>query len=199
MEIDPTTHPGSVYPWLTSTVIPRPIGWASSVAPDGTLNLAPFSFFNALSGEPPYLMLSVGHRANQPKDTLSNVLATREFVVNIVSEHVALHMNLTSGNYSPDVDEFGVAGLTPAPSLKVKPPRVAEAHVNFECVLAQAVPLPRSEYTVLIGEVVQIRVADEVLDERGRVDPRKLAPIARLGGSSWYTTLGRLFEMQRPP
>ena len=199
MEIDPATHVGSVYHLLTSTIIPRPIGWASTLSADGMPNLAPFSFFNALSGEPPYLMLSIGQRAGDAKDTLANILATKEFVVNIVGEHVATHMNLTSGNYTPDVDEFTVSGLTRAPSRKVKPPRVAEAQVNLECVLAQAVPLPRSEYTLVIGEVVQFHIADDILDERGRVDPLKLAPIARLGGSSWYTTLGRLFEMQRPP
>lgn len=199
MEIDPATFGQSVYPWLTSTVIPRPIGWASTISAGGVPNLAPFSFFNALSGEPPYLMISVGRRAGAAKDTLANILATNEFVINIVGEHVATHMNLTSGNYAPHVDEFAVSGLTPAPSVKVKPPRVAEASVNMECVLAQAVPLPRSEYTMIIGEVVQFRIADDILDERGRVDPQKLAPVARLGGSSWYTTLGRLFEMQRPP
>ncbi len=199
MEIDPAAQVGSVYHLMTSTIIPRPIGWASTLSADGVPNLAPFSFFNALSGEPPYLMLSIGRRAGAAKDTLANILATKEFVVNIVGEHVAVHMNLTSGNYAPAVDEFAVSGVTRAPSRKVKAPRVAEAQVNMECVLAQAVPLPRSEYTLVIGEVVQFRIADDVLDERGRVDPVKLAPIARLGGSSWYTTLGRLFEMQRPP
>ena len=127
MEIDPATHGSSVYHLLTSTIIPRPIGWASTLSADGVPNLAPFSFFNALSGEPPYLMLSVGQRAGAAKDTLTNILATKEFVVNIVGEHVAMHMNLTSGNYAPDVDEFAVSGVTRAPSLKVKPPHVAEA------------------------------------------------------------------------
>jgi flavin reductase (DIM6/NTAB) family NADH-FMN oxidoreductase RutF len=199
MEIDPAAHSGSIYHLLTSTIIPRPIGWASTLSAGGVPNLAPFSFFNALSGEPPYLMLSIGRRGGDAKDTLANILATKEFVVNIVGEHVAAHMNLTSGNYAPDVDEFAVSGLTRAPSRKVKAPRVAEAQVTLECVLAQAVPLPRSEYTLVIGEVVQFHIADDILDERGRVDPVKLAPIARLGGSSWYTTLGRVFEIQRPP
>ncbi|MEP7200170.1 MAG: flavin reductase family protein, partial [Chloroflexota bacterium] len=159
----------------------------------------PFSFFNGLSGNPPYLMISVGQREGRAKDTLANITATREFVINIVSEHVAAHMNITSGNYAPHEDEFAHSGLTPAPSVKVTAPRVAEASVNMECVLAQIVPLPRSEYSVVIGEVVYFHIADGVLDERGRVDPMKLAPIARLGGSSWYTTLGRVFEMKRPP
>ena len=199
MEIDPTTYTGNVYHFVTSTIIPRPIGWASTLSAGGVPNLAPFSFFNGLSGNPPYLMISVGQRDGRAKDTLANVLETKEFVINIVGEPVARQMNLTSGNYAPDVDEFRVSGLTPAPAAKVKPPRVAEARVHLECALAQTVPLPRSEYVVVIGEVVWFHIAEEVLNEERRVDPLKLAPIARLGGSSWYTTLGRVFEMKRPP
>jgi flavin reductase (DIM6/NTAB) family NADH-FMN oxidoreductase RutF len=198
MEIDPSTHPNP-YHLITSTVIPRPIGWVSSLDANGARNLAPFSFFNGVSGNPPMLIFSVGQREGRAKDTLANVIATKEFVWNVASEHIAQNMNLTSGNYPPEVDEFVVAGLTPIPSLKVKPPRVKEAHVTMECVLAQTVPLPRSAYTLVIGEVIYMHIADEVLDAHGRVDPVKLAPIARLGGSSWYTTLGKLFEMKRPP
>jgi flavin reductase (DIM6/NTAB) family NADH-FMN oxidoreductase RutF len=198
MEIDPSTHPNP-YHLVTSTVIPRPIGWVSSLDANGVRNLAPFSFFNGVSGNPPMLIFSVGQREGRAKDTLANVIATKEFVWNVASEHIAQNMNLTAGNYSPEVDEFVVAGLTPIPSLKVKPPRVKEAYVTMECVLAQTVPLPRSAHTIVIGEVVYMHIADEVLDAHGRVDPVKLAPIARLGGSSWYTTLGKLFEMKRPP
>jgi flavin reductase (DIM6/NTAB) family NADH-FMN oxidoreductase RutF len=199
VEVDPAHYDGSVYQLMTSTVIPRPIGWASSLDPDGVRNLAPFSFFNAVSGDPPIVMISVGQRQGQAKDTLANIIATREFVMNIVGEHIAQQMNATSGNFAPHVDEFEMSGLTAAQSVKVKPPRVSEAAVTMECVLWQTLPLPRSEYTVVFGEVVWLHIADDLLDERGRVDPLKLAPIARLGGSSWYTTLGRLFEMKRPP
>jgi len=199
MEIDPSTYSGSVYHLVTSTVIPRPIGWASTVDKSGAHNLAPFSFFNAVSGDPPILMISVGRREGRAKDNLSNITATGEFVLNIVSEAVAQQMNLTSGNYGPDVDEFALSGLTPLPSVKVKAPRVAEASVTMECVLTQTVPLPRSEYTVILGEVVYFHIDDAILDERGRVDPLKLSPVARLGGSSWYAALGRIFEMKRPP
>jgi flavin reductase (DIM6/NTAB) family NADH-FMN oxidoreductase RutF len=184
---------------VTSTVIPRPIGWASTVDKSGARNLAPFSFFNAVSGDPPILMISVGRRDGRAKDTLSNITETGEFVLNIVSEAVARQMNLTSGNYMPHVDEFALSGLTALPSVKVKAPRVAEASVTMECMLTQIVPLPRSEYTVILGEVVYFHIDDAILDERGRVDPVKLAPVARLGGSSWYTALGRIFEMKRPP
>ena len=199
MEIDPAHYGGSVYHLVTSTVIPRPIGWASTVDKSGARNLAPFSFFNAVSGEPPIMMISVGRREGRAKDTLGNIIATGEFVLNIVGEAVAQQMNLSSGNYAPDVDEFSLCGLTPLASVKVKPPRVAEAAVTMECVLVQAVPLPRSEYTAVFGEVVYFHIDDRILDERGRVDPLKLAPVARLGGSSWYASLGRIFEMKRPP
>ena len=199
MEIDPAHYDGSIYHLVTSTVIPRPIGWASSVDKSGARNLAPFSFFNAVSGEPPIMMISVGRREGRAKDTLGNISATGEFVLNIVGEAVAQQMNLSSGNYAPEVDEFSLCGLTPLASVKVKPPRVAEAAVSMECVLVQAVPLPRSEYTAIFGEVVYFHIDDRILDERGRVDPLKLAPVARLGGSSWYTPLGRVFEMKRPP
>ena len=199
MQIDPANYSGSVYHLVTSTVIPRPIGWASSLDANGVRNLAPFSFFNAVSGEPPIMMLSVGQRSGRAKDTLGNITTTREFVLNIVGEHVAQQMNQTSGSFAPDVDEFTVSGLSAIPSVKVKPPRVAEAAVTMECVLLQTVPLPRSEYTLILGEVVWFHIDDQILDERGRVDPVKLAPVARLGGSSWYTTLGRIFEMKRPP
>jgi len=199
MKIDPSNYAGSVYHLVTSTVIPRPIGWASTVNKSGARNLAPFSFFNAVSGDPPILMISVGQREGRAKDTLGNITETGEFVLNIVSEAVAQQMNLTSGNYLPDVDEFALSGLTPLRSVKVKAPRVAEASVSMECVLTQTVPLPRSEYTVILGEVVYFHIDDAILDERGRVDPLKLAPVARLGGSSWYATPGRIFEMKRPP
>ena len=198
MEIDVATHPNP-YHLITSTVIPRPIGWVSSLDANGVRNLAPYSFFNGVSGQPPMLIFSAGQREGRAKDTLANVSATKEFVWNVASEHIAQHMNLTSGHYPSDTDEFAISGLTPAPSVKVKAPRVKEAFVTMECVLVQTVPLPRSEYTLVIGEVVYMHISDEILDARGRVDPLKLKPIARLGGSSWYTTLGRLFEMQRPP
>jgi flavin reductase (DIM6/NTAB) family NADH-FMN oxidoreductase RutF len=199
MEVDPAHYAGSVYHLMTSTVIPRPIGWASSLDRNGVRNLAPFSFFNVVSGDPPIVMISVGQRKGQAKDTLANIIETREFVMNIVGEHVAQQMNATSGNFASHVDEFEVSGLTAVPSVKVRAPRVGEAAVTMECVLWQSVPLPRSEYTVIFGEVVWLHIDDALLDERGRVDPQKLAPVARLGGSSWYTTLGQLFEMQRPP
>ena len=108
-------------------------------------------------------------------------------------------MNLTSGNYPPEVDEFAVAGLDAAPSVKIKVPRVSQAPVSMECVLAEKVKLADCPYTMVFGRVVWFHIADSILNERGRVDPQKFLPVGRLGGSGWYTTLGKLFEMKRPP
>ena len=133
MIIDPQAVSASLaYQLLTTTVIPRPIGFISSLSPEGVANLAPFSFFNAVCGEPPMIMFAASNR--QPlKDTLRNVHAMREFVVNIVSEEIVEQMNLTAADYAPHVSEFDVCGLTPVPSDLVRPPRVLESPVNLEC------------------------------------------------------------------
>jgi flavin reductase (DIM6/NTAB) family NADH-FMN oxidoreductase RutF len=200
MEIDPSRTTGeSLSQLLNSVIVPRPIAWVSTVDTRGVRNLAPFSFFNIASGAPPILMVSINQREGHPKDTLANILATREFVVNVVDEELAPQMNCTSGNYPPEVDEFEVAQLAPLPSVKVQAPQVGAAPISLECVLVQTLKFPRSSYTVVFGEVVYFRIDDRVLNERGRVDAEKLKPIGRLGGSGWYTTLGRLFEMVRPP
>ncbi len=200
MEIDPSrTTAESMYQLLNSIVVPRPIAWVSTLDTQGVRNLAPFSYFNIVSSAPPILMVSINQRDGRPKDTLANILTTREFVVNVVDEELAAQMNCTSGNYPPEVDEFQEAGLPPASSVKVQPPRVSAAPISLECELLQTLKFPRSSYTTVFGEVVYIRIDDRVLNERGRVDAEKLKPIGRLGGRGWYTTLGRLFEMVRPP
>ncbi len=200
MQIDPSVLSSQAQYQLTiSVVVPRPIAWVSTINAQGARNLAPFSFFNAVAGAPPMLMLSFSKRAGQIKDTLANILATREFVVNVVSQPLAQQMNATSENFPPEVDEFTAANLTAAPSAKVRAPRVTEALVSMECTLLQTLQLPPSENTLVFGQVVWFHIAERVLDERGRVDPRKLEPVGRLGGSGMYTTLGTVFEMKRPP
>lgn len=200
MQIDPSTADREyVNKLLTSLIIPRPIGWISTIDPKGIRNLAPFSAFNYVSHAPPMLMTSFSMRQGQPKDTLNNILATREYVVNLVSQDLAEPMNLTSGNYAPEVDEFQIAHLTPAPSTRIAPPRVSESPVSMECVLVQTLNLPRSTNVVVIGEVVFFEIADHILNERQTADPVKFKPLARVGGSGWYTKLGELFEMRRPP
>src|SRR4051794_41795388 len=130
MQFDPATMPErDVYKLVIGSIVPRPIAWTSTRSLDGSLNLAPFSYFMAVSSTPPILAVSVGYRKGNPKDTLHNAQATGEFVVNVVSEEVVEAMNLTSGNYESSVDEFALAGLTAAPGVKVAVPHVAEAPI----------------------------------------------------------------------
>lgn len=190
-------HPRDAYRLLTSVVVPRPIGWASTLGADGSLNLAPFSFFNAVGGNPPTVLLSVGQRRGQAKDTLRNIQETAEFVVNVVDEALAEAMNLTSGEYDYAVDEFAAAGLTPAPSVVVRPPRVAEAKAALECQFTQVIPVQDTHYTLVLGRVVRFHIQDGLLRANGLVDAALLRPLARLAGDE-YATLGRVFEMKRP-
>ena len=182
---------------LTSVVVPRPIGWTSTMNDAGALNLAPFSFFNAVGSNPPMVMLAISQRAGQPKDTLRNIQATGEFVINIADEALAEQMNLTSGEYGAEIDEFALAKLDTAPSLKVRPPRVAQAPVALEVKLRQIVPVVDTGYTLAIGQVLYFHLRDGLLRADGLVDAALLQPIARLGGDE-YTTLGRVFTLSRP-
>jgi len=198
MIIDPPTlERRQRYRLLTSTVTPRPIAWVSTRGKDGSLNLAPFSFFQALCGTPPLIMLSIGQRQGNPKDTLRNIQETGEFVINIVTEELAEKMNLSSGEYTADVDEFALAGLIPAPSEVVSAPRVAESPINLECKLTQIVPLEGSDYSMIIGEILRWHVADGLLAPDGLVDTARLRPLGRLGRDE-YVKFGEVFEMLRP-
>lgn len=192
-------EPRQAYRLFTSLVVPRPIAWVSSMSAAGELNLAPFSFFNAVAGPPPTLMVSVSQRSGGagPKDTVRNVEATRDFVVNIVERRLAEQMNVTSGEWPHGVDEFARAGLATAASVDVRPPRVAAAAVALETTLTQVVPIEGTTYTMLIGRVVRFHVSAGLLRENGLADPTLLQPIARLGGDE-YTALGEVFEMIRP-
>jgi flavin reductase (DIM6/NTAB) family NADH-FMN oxidoreductase RutF len=197
--IDPQTVPVSIaYQLLTTTVIPRPIGFISSLSPEGVANLAPFSFFNAVCGEPPMIMFSAANR-HPLKDTLRNVHAIREFVVNIVSEEIAEAMNLTAGDYASDVSEFDVSGLTPVASDIVRPPRVLESPVNLECRVHHIVKVSDKPMggSIVIGEVVRFHVRDSIIDKDMLIDPDKLKPVARLGGPS-YSRIRDRFDMLRP-
>lgn len=199
MIIDPKSVPVPVsYRILTGAVIPRPIGFISSVSEEGIVNLAPFSFFNAICGEPPMVMFCPMNR-RPPKDTLLNVTATREFVANIVSLDIAKAMNLTAGEYPFEVNEFDVSGLTPLPSRMVKPPYVKEAPVSMECKAVHILEVSDKPWggTIIIGEVLLFHVRDSIIDENMSIDPDKLNPIARLGGTS-YSTVKDHFEMIRP-
>ena len=196
--LDPASVPAQVvYKLLIGAVVPRPIAFVSTISVDGVRNLAPFSFFNVICAEPPTVCFSTGFRIPS-KDTLTNVKATGEFVVNIVSEEIAEKMNLCSGDYPHGVDEFEISGLTAAPSDLVKPPYVLESHVNMECRVAQIVEvsaLPMGG-TLVIGEVLRFHVDGEVAPGY-RVDPDKLRAIGRMGGNEYTRTRDRL-AMIRP-
>ena len=195
-----------LYSILLNSVAPRPIAWVSTVSASGQLNLAPFSFFNCVCVDPPLLAFAPGlRRPKQPeadrgeaKDTLRNIRETKEFVVNIVTFELAEAMNLTSGEYEASVDEFEVAKLTPQPSKIVRPPRVGESPVSFECKLHQILdfsPAPTSG-TLVIGQIVSIHMNDANLKD-GKLDRNSLDLIGRMGGNQ-YTRTTQRFDMVRP-
>lgn len=193
--------PRDAYRLLISVVIPRPIAWVSTLRLDGGLNLAPYSFFNAVSGNPPSVMISIGERrtaaGREAKDTLRNARDTGEFVVNLVDETLAEAMNLTSGEYAYEVDEFEKAGLHPAPSSVVRPPRVAEARAALECQVTLIVPVPESHNTLVLGRVVRFHLQEGLLRPNGTADSARLNALGRLGGDE-YARMGEVFTMKRP-
>ena len=178
------------YQLMTALVIPRPIGWMSTISAAGVRNVAPYSYFNLMGSDPFY----VAFGSTGAKDTLTNLGEVPEFVANIVSMHVLEKMNFTSTNFPRDQDEFEWAGLTPAPSAKVRPPRVGEARAHLECELVQIVH-DRNTHIVL-GRIVHAHVDQSVWMD-GRVDPRLLDPVCRLSGSG-YASLGELINVKRP-
>jgi flavin reductase (DIM6/NTAB) family NADH-FMN oxidoreductase RutF len=177
-----------------SIVMPRPIGWISTLSKDGVVNLAPYSFFNAVSEHPPYVLFGSGGR----KDTQRNVEATGEFVCSIVSWELREAMNATSAIVTPDVDEFALAGLEKEPSRYVQPPRVKGAPAALECRYWQSIELPEGadNGTIVIGAVVGIYIDDRFIKD-GRIDSVGMRPVARLGYSE-YTVADTLFRMRRP-
>jgi flavin reductase (DIM6/NTAB) family NADH-FMN oxidoreductase RutF len=195
MIIDPQfLSPHAMHGLVLSTVMPRPIAFISTVSADGVLNLAPFSCFAPVATAPPLLGVSISSRDGQPKDTLRNAREAGEFVVNVVSEELAEKMVQTSGEYPPEVDEFALAGLTPVPSDLVKPPRVGESPVSFECRLERV--LEFGENSFVVGQILRVHVRDDVLTA-GRVDPMKLRPLGRLGGDA-YSLLREIRHIPRP-
>jgi flavin reductase (DIM6/NTAB) family NADH-FMN oxidoreductase RutF len=189
-----------IYKLMIGMVVPRPIAFVSTIDAAGIRNLAPFSYFTACSSNPPMVCFSTTIRSGpRPyKDTLENVKATGEFVVNIVSEEFAEQMNLTSAEVPPEVDEFDLSGLTPVASELVRPPRVAESKAQMECRLHQIVEVsdkPGGGFLIL-GEVLRFHVLEQLLDGY-KIDPEKLKAIGRMGGPTYVRTRDR-FDMLRP-
>jgi flavin reductase (DIM6/NTAB) family NADH-FMN oxidoreductase RutF len=198
LKIDPRTFEG-FNRVLTGVVVPRPIAFVSTISTGGIVNLAPYSFFNAVAYDPPTIVFSSSRRVpHKEKDTLANIEATGEFVVNIVVDDIAEAMNKTAAEYPADVSEFEIAGLTPAPSDKVKAPRVAESPVNMECRLVQVVPIGSGDHAhgLVIGEVVWMHIRDDIIDGH-RINHHLLKPTGRLAGSMYCYTADT-YEMVRP-
>jgi flavin reductase (DIM6/NTAB) family NADH-FMN oxidoreductase RutF len=184
MQIDPRKQtPAANYKLLTNLIVPRPIAWVSSKSPAGVINLAPFSFFNALGSDPVYLIFSVGRNdAGTLKDTGRNIEANGEFVVNMVTEDLLDAMNATATDFPPEVSELDIAKLGTEPSLRISVPRVAKAQVSMECTCHSTQVLGSN--TLIIGEVVMFHVADHLVGERLHING--FAPIGRLGSPSVY-------------
>lgn len=202
MIIDPSTRdPFDVYRLLSGSILPRPIAFVSTKSAGGILNLAPFSFFTVISANPPIICFCPMNRGGErpKKDTLVNIEATKEFVVNIVSEDFCAKMNDCAGEYPPDVDEFAHSGLTPIPSDIVGPPRVKESRVNMECKLHGTVEVSSKFLggTLVMGEVVRFHVQDSMVNQICEIDPDQLNAIGRMAGPTYVRTKDR-FDMIRP-
>ncbi len=202
MEVNPETIPhNSIYKILSGAILPRPIGWISSLDESGNPNLAPFSFFNVVCSQPPTVVFCPLIRGTDGgiKDTLKNVRATGEFVVNIVTEELVAAMNQTSVEAPSALNEFEFAGLTAAPSVSVKPPRVAESPIHFECKVHQIVDISDQPGggSLVIGTVVHIHVDERVLVGGDKINLTALRPIGRLAGGG-YVRVTDVFELERP-
>jgi flavin reductase (DIM6/NTAB) family NADH-FMN oxidoreductase RutF len=195
MQIDPTLHStADNYKLLTNLIIPRPIAWVTTRSPGGVVNLAPFSFFNAVGSNPLYVIISVGQRDNgEPKDTARNILDAGEFVVNLVTEDLFAAMNISAADFPADQGEVDAAQVHTAPSVRVKPPRVAESPASLECKLFSTQAL--GAYTLIIGEVVMFHVADHLLGPRLHING--FEPLGRLGSPSVYCRTADRFDIAR--
>ncbi len=183
------------YKLLSGLVVPRPIGWIGTTRADGSYNLAPFSFFNVVSSNPPVVLFSGGRHSDRPKDTTTLATETGEFSVNIVSESVVEAMAVTSGSFTAEDDEFEIAGLTAVPGAKTGAPLVAESPANLECRVRQAIELGENT-SLIIGDVVAIHVEEAVLDGT-RIDNDALRAVGRMAGATYIDTRAR-FEVNRP-
>lgn len=192
--------PGIGYKLMTATITPRPIAWVSTLGKSGVVNAAPYSFFNAMGHTPPTLALGLlADPVKGFKDTARNILDTGEFVVNLVPERLAEQMNITCIDAPAEVSELDLARLTPAPSTHIRPPRIAESPVSFECVTLSAV-VTGPQQTVVIGRILAVHIDDAyVIDaERGHVDTPALGLIGRMHGAGWYSRTGDMFQLDRP-
>ncbi len=195
-------HHGLPHDPFKSCIVPRPIAWVSSIHPNGSINLAPYSFFNGVASDPPMVMIAFNgyHEHGGEKDTLFNIKASGEFVVNMVPLALKDAMNTSTAPYAHDIDEMLEAGLQAEDSVLFKPPRVKEAPIHLECALHQEIELPctleNSVNRMIIGRVLGVNIRDEVLSD-GLIDLNRIQPLARLGYMN-YTAVDNVFVMRRP-
>ena len=200
MEFNPDTLEASaIYKLLTGSVIPRPIGWISTMDENGINNLAPFPYFNILGDDPPHVMFSTRRDNNTNKDTLNNVLNNKQFVVNMVTEELVEQMDATAQTVPSEVDEFELVGLTPLPSTLIKPNRIQESPITFECEMVHHYFLENSKAggaCVVIGRVIMMHFDESVLLENYKINMETYKPVARLAGTN-YTKIGEVFSIKR--
>lgn len=203
MHYDPDKNDhGLAHSPFKSCVVPRPIGWISTISPDGVHNLAPYSQFQNLTFDPPYVMFAANQNTlGKRKDSVVNTEQTGEFVYNMATYDLRDAMNRSAAEVPPDIDEFELSGLTKAASIKVKPYRVAESPIQFECRYHQTIRLPGNglmgTVDIVIGRVLMVHIKNEVIGPDGRLDILKIRPLARLGYYD-YTVVDSLFEMVIP-
>lgn len=200
MQFDPETiAQPALYKLLTGAIIPRPIGWISTIDENGINNLAPFSFFNAISDDPPHLMFAISKTNFNNKDTLKNVLVNQQFVVNMVTENLVEQMNTSAQAVSSDIDEFHLSGVTPIASIKIKPMRVKESLITFECEMVHHYTIESNKTggtTMIVGKIVMIHFDDSVLLDNYKINLEIYKPVARLAGSN-YSKIGEIFSINR--
>ena len=200
MEFNPDTLEASaIYKLLTGSIIPRPIGWISTIDENRINNLAPFSYFNMIGDDPPHVMFSTRRDNNTNKDTLNNVLTNKQFVVNMVTENLVEQMNATAQVVPAEVDEFELVGLTPIASTKIKPNRVKESPIQFECEMVHHYFLENHKQggaCIVIGRIVMMHIDESVLLDNYKINMETYKPVARLAGSN-YSKIGEVFSIKR--
>ena len=197
MKIDPNEiDKKETYNLFTSVIVPRPIAWVTTVNEDGSTNAAPFSFFMGVTISPPRLAISVSSRRGEPKDSARNIIRTKEFVVNLVTQKNVIAMNITAGEFEYGIDEIRQAGLSTTQAEKISTPLIKESPVNMECRLEHVVEIGEPTNYLIIGEVVLFHI-DEAIYSDGVVDPHKLQSVGRMG-NPLYSNVKDIFRMDRP-
>lgn len=187
------------YKLLIGSIIPRPIAFVTSMSKEGTLNGAPFSYFNIVSANPPMISLAIQRNQGERKDTARNIIESKEFVVHIVDEQNVEKVNKTAANLPPEDSEIERAQLTPVESVKISVPGVKEAKIRMECLLEQSLELGGSDAPgcdLIIGKVVQFHITEDIY-ENGRINPGGLGAVSRLAGND-YAKIGEIFTIDRP-